>query len=516
MTTTVTTDYVLRDGEVITAIDENGLSIEGGAWRNVTLSGDVVVTGPSRDIPVSGVLAEAGAGQAAVVLLTPTGAVSVDTKTLNLGVGLSASGDNLSLISEGDIAVRAAGEALGASAGRGGFVNRGTIMVEALGNALGVTLDRGGSFENSGSITVSGGSSPFSGATAVRLSQPDLPFEFVNSGTIKATQLGSVQNSGGVAFAGYVKLTNHGLIEADKALWFSRDGIESGNGRIADITNTGTLRGAVHLSNDTTEPVILRNSGLITGEVTLNNGADTYSGEAGFALGLVRGGAGGDVLRGGSGAETLSGDVGADTIDGGAGADVLNGGLDDDRIEGGLGANYLRGDEGNDVVIGGADFDNINGNTGRDSVSGGSGADWVLGGQGDDQVGGDVGDDILNGNLGNDTCAGGEGADSVRGGQGADALSGGAGADHLYGDRGNDSLSGGEGADVFHLGADGGQDRVLDFSSYQGDRVQIDGALSYVVAQSGSDTVLTLSTGDELILVGVQRATLPDSWIIVG
>lgn len=515
MTTTITTDYVLPDGQVITAVDQAGVSIEGAAWRAVTLGGDVVVTA-ERDVGVAGVRAEAFEDQVAALWLTPNAAVSVDTTSLNLALGVGAAGDRLKLTNEGAITVHAAGEALGATAGRGGFVNHGTLTVEAVGNAAGVTMDRGGSFENSGTISVVGGSLPFSGATGVRLGQPNLSLEFVNSGTIKATQLGSAHSSIGVAVAGYIKLTNHGLIEADNALWFSRDGIESKDGRIADITNTGTLRGAVHLDNETTEPVILRNSGMIDGAVTLNNGADTYSGEAGLVTGVVHGGAGADVLRGGAGPETLSGDAGSDTIDGGAGADVVNGGQGDDRIDGGLGANRLRGEEGNDVVIGGADFDDINGNTGDDTVSGGAGADWVLGGQGNDRVLGDVGDDILNGNLGDDTCSGGEGADSVRGGQGADVLFGDAGADHLYGDRGDDSLSGGDGADVFHIGAGGGHDRVLDFSSYQGDRVQIDGGVAYTVAQSGGDTVVTLSTGDELILVGVQRTTLPENWIITS
>jgi Ca2+-binding RTX toxin-like protein len=173
--------------------------------------------------------------------------------------------------------------------------------------------------------------------------------------------------------------------------------------------------------------------------------------------------------------------------------------------------------DGNDSVDGGEGDDNLNGNRGSDTVHGGNGADQVLGGQGADQVFGDDGDDpMVNGNLGDDTVHGGAGADSVYGGQGDDRLFGDDGDDYLSGDLGSDTLTGGNGADTFHLGSNGGHDYVTDFNAAQGDRVLLDHGASYSVAQAGSDTVITLSTGEQMTLAGVALSSLPSGWIVVS
>jgi hypothetical protein len=61
--------------------------------------------------------------------------------------------------------------------------------------------------------------------------------------------------------------------------------------------------------------------------------------------------------------------------------------------------------------------------------------------------------------------------------------------------------------------AGGGVDQVLDFRVADGDRVQLSPGQSYSLSQSGADTVIDLSGGDRLILVGVQLSGLPDGWI---
>jgi len=208
--------------------------------------------------------------------------------------------------------------------------------------------------------------------------------------------------------------------------------------------------------------------------------------------------------RGGSGADTLTGNDAGNGLYGGAGDDV---------IQGAAGQNYLRGEAGNDRLVGGADFDDINGNMGLDTASGGGGDDWVVGGQDGDSLAGEAGGDIVYGNLGNDTGDGGDGADLLRGGQGDDSLIGGAGADFVSGDRGADTISGGAGADVFNTFAGAGLDRVLDFSAAEGDRVRVEGA-TYSVYASGSDTVVDLGNGDQLVLATVGAAALTDGWII--
>jgi Ca2+-binding RTX toxin-like protein len=227
----------------------------------------------------------------------------------------------------------------------------------------------------------------------------------------------------------------------------------------------------------------------------------------------LQGGALPDVLVGDGGADLLSGVEGDDELFGDAGADTVLGGAGADTVVGGDGANYLRGDDGADSLAGGAAFDDINGNVGNDSASGGAGDDWVVGGKDNDRLAGEDGADIVYGNLGADTCDGGAGDDLIRGGQQDDVLSGGAGDDWLSGDRDNDTLTGGAGADIFHTFGDAGTDRVTDFSVAQGDRVQLDPGTLYTVAQMGSDTVISMAGGGQMILVGVSLASLSPGWI---
>jgi len=211
--------------------------------------------------------------------------------------------------------------------------------------------------------------------------------------------------------------------------------------------------------------------------------------------------------------ENIVGSAYADNITGDAGANRLFGGAGTDTIRGGDGANYLRGDDGNDSLGGGAGFDDINGNMGDDSSWGGAGDDWVVGGKDRDTLFGDDGNDLVYGNLGSDTCEGGAGADTIRGGQQDDVLHGGAGADYLSGDRDNDTITGGEGGDIFHTFGDAGIDRVTDFNLAQGDRVMLDPGTQFTMAQVGADTVISMTGGGQMILVGVAMTALTGGWI---
>ena len=196
------------------------------------------------------------------------------------------------------------------------------------------------------------------------------------------------------------------------------------------------------------------------------------------------------------------------------GSDVrVEGGALADTIAAAAGGNYLRGNDGADSITGGSGFDDINGNMGNDTASGGAGDDWVVGGKGNDLLFGGDGGDIVYGNLGDDTCSGGEGADIVRGGQQNDSLSGDAGDDWLSGDLGSDTLAGGAGADIFHTFGAAGLDRVTDFRLSEGDRVQLDPGTQYALAQVGADTVISMTGGGEMVLVGVTLASLTGSWI---
>jgi len=207
---------------------------------------------------------------------------------------------------------------------------------------------------------------------------------------------------------------------------------------------------------------------------------------------------------GGAAAEGLLGDADNDTINGGGGGDV---------IFGAGGTNYLRGDEGDDYIVGGRGFDDINGNMGNDTCVSGGGDDWVVGGKDNDSLAGGAGQNLVYGNIGNDTCEGGDGNDIVRGGQDNDTIAGGTGDDYVSGDRGDDTVAGGLGADIFHTFGDAGIDRVVDFSLTQGDRVQLDPGTQYTVAQVGADTVISMTGGGQMTLVGVEMSTLTAGWI---
>ena len=80
--------------------------------------------------------------------------------------------------------------------------------------------------------------------------------------------------------------------------------------------------------------------------------------EGDYVRGLLKGGAGDDLLYG------FDRD---DRIDGGAGADLLDGGAGADRLYGGAGVDALKGGAGADLLAGGA---------GVDTLTGGEGKDW--------------------------------------------------------------------------------------------------------------------------------------------
>jgi serralysin len=217
---------------------------------------------------------------------------------------------------------------------------------------------------------------------------------------------------------------------------------------------------------------------------------------------------------GGFGNDTINGNALDNDIDGGAGFDSVFAGAGNDTIDGGTGTSYLRGEDGNDSIVGGSVFDDIQGNTGNDTERGGDGDDYVVGGKDNDVLFGENGLDLVYGNIGADTADGGAGNDIVRGGQDNDSISGGAGADFMSGDKGADTVSGGLGADIFHISSDAGSDRVLDFNLGEGDRVHLDPGATFSVAQVGADTVITLaSSSDQMILVGVQMSSLTPGWI---
>jgi len=203
------------------------------------------------------------------------------------------------------------------------------------------------------------------------------------------------------------------------------------------------------------------------------------------------GGAGGDTLLGSELANALDGGGGADTLRGAGGNDLLAGGAGADLLDGGAGDDALGGGEDDDVLIGGAGNDTLDGGAGSDTASYASGSAAVRvslaigGAQATAGAGIDTltGIENLIGGTGADLLVGSDSANTIDGSGGADQLAGGGGADVLIGGAGRDMLVGGDGGDVFRFAsikelpgtAATNADVIIDFSTEQGDRIDLSG-----------------------------------------
>jgi len=227
----------------------------------------------------------------------------------------------------------------------------------------------------------------------------------------------------------------------------------------------------------------------IMGNATVNGGAGQNYVTGDDNSQFISLGAEDDTLYGGGGTDTIGSGYGEDILYGNQGSDLVFGGGGMDTLYGGQDADTVRGDNDNDFVYG---------NKGNDTLSGGENDDVLFGGQNDDIVYGNTGNDSLNGNLGNDT---------LFGGQGNDLISGQAGDDRLAGNKGDDTLIGGDGADTFVFQFGGGNDRVEDFQAGT-DSLEFQSGLTYTASENAGSTVLTLSDGGTVTLVGVSPSEL--------
>ena len=199
---------------------------------------------------------------------------------------------------------------------------------------------------------------------------------------------------------------------------------------------------------------------------------------------MLQGGAGNDSLGGGSGRDTLQGGSGNDTLAGGGGNDSLDGGDGTDSFVAGTTAalsltvinNVLTGNDGSNAADILASIEVILGGSFNDSINAeGLGTNFSL-----------------QGNDGNDSLAGGSGSDSLLGGAGSDTLAGHAGVD---------LLTGGIGADLFGLvylnnalipdwSTLGATDTIADFSSAEGDKLNLNNGLGAFTNADGSPGLL--------------------------
>ena len=114
----------------------------------------------------------------------------------------------------------------------------------------------------------------------------------------------------------------------------------------------------------------------------------------------------------------------------------------------------------NDVNYSGSALDQfVLGFSGTDNITTGSGNDFISGGAGEDKLKGGDGSDHLLGDI--------------KGKAGEDRLMGGSGDDTLDADRGDDRLSGDADADLFRISRNNDRDVITDFSSAEGDIIDL-------------------------------------------
>jgi Ca2+-binding RTX toxin-like protein len=199
----------------------------------------------------------------------------------------------------------------------------------------------------------------------------------------------------------------------------------------------------------------------------------------------------------------------------------------------GDGGDTIHGDAGDDVLYGGTGRDALWGDAGADQLTGGDGNDIMFGGTGSDSYGVDSSGDAIGENVG-------EGFDAVYStasytlganleqlnligsategyGNGlANAIFGNGLANILNGGTGDDVLNGGGGDDTFLFLPGTGRDVVSDFvAGGTEDRVDLTAyagtGVTYTLTQTGADAVFNFSNGDQIVLVGVNSATLVQS-----
>ncbi|MBV6631420.1 MAG: M10 family metallopeptidase C-terminal domain-containing protein [Alphaproteobacteria bacterium] len=306
------------------------------------------------------------------------------------------------------------------------------------------------------------------------------------------------------------------------------------------------------------------------GNDQINGGDNDDTIYGGDGSDIIDGGPGSDFIDGGEGADQLFGGLGNDTfivsnlsqvvtdeVNGGTdlirsqvnvtlsqnvenatalgpNSIILTGNALDNRLEGNDRDNSLIGQAGDDTLIGGLGDDTLNGGQGSDQLDGGFGNDtYEITDDADTIIEGATGgfDTVLvnfnftvpeniesliltgqaeaTGSEGNNIITGSSGSDQISGRGGADTIDGADGADTIVGGSGDDSLTGGGGVDRFvYTTGNTGNDTITDYEAGL-DLITIDNGISVVSSNPvGVDTVLTLSSGTVLTLLGVNPADI--------
>ncbi len=365
----------------------------------------------------------------------------------------------------------------------------GTFTVSGVGRAWGVNFTTVGAFSNEGLFQVIGHHDP--SATSDSTIGVQSPTTFNNSGTIRVEQIGGSNASIGVLVDegdGLSKTdndgnvigiyTNSGTIQADIAFEVEAQ-------INATLNNSGNLIGVVEMAG----PVeTLNNSGAIGGDVYLDGQTNTYDGTGGHLYGDLHLGHGTNTVTLGSNGEFVFGGGGTETVTGGAGNDYYEIARGTDSFNGGGGFNTL------------SFADSAGGWTVNLGTGTATGPGTVTFSNVQQVIGSDF----------NNTLIAGSTAATLVAGAGHDTLTGGAGNDVLTAGAGGDAMTGGGGNNTFNYSSGDHQLVITDFNAHgDKDTLNIYGYISPMsVVQKGTDTLITLSATDSILLKNVLAPSL--------
>ncbi len=224
-----------------------------------------------------------------------------------------------------------------------------------------------------------------------------------NQGLVKGERALVLTSAGGGIFT----IENSGTLLGNAAA-IDRMEAQDGSDGTVRLTNSGLIAGASYSyaaggAVGAGEVDVVRNTGVMRGDIFLGDGNDIYDGRGGRVFGEISGADGGDLFRPGAGAELINGGAGNDVIDfrsgdsvrvdldnparnrGSAAGDVYTG-IDlilgsqrgDDVLRTGNSAADLLGFGGRDTLIGGGFGEDLAGGKGRDVLTGGGGDDRFI------------------------------------------------------------------------------------------------------------------------------------------
>ncbi|MCC1491654.1 calcium-binding protein, partial [Cognatishimia sp. F0-27] len=310
---------------------ETGIVGSGATLATTTNNGLVTMDGFFSELFVDGSLI--GGGPAVQILDNPSVLISVGQNGSIMGgnsgvAGLIASSGNMMLANDGLISGRD-------SAFEVDVLNVPQVSINAT---------------NSGQMTAVLG-------TVFKMTVTD-DSALLNSGAITGKNAVHWENQAGPRT---VSTTNLGTIAATDTAFLS-----DSSDQIDLLRNSGTISGTVSLGDMGDS---LWNSGAIDADVVdLGRGDDLYDGRFGSVTGLLEGGDGNDTILGGADGDRLDGQADHDVLEGGGGMDTLYGRDGDDRLEGGPGNDLLFGSVGDDRLKGDLGDDYLDGSFNTDTV----------------------------------------------------------------------------------------------------------------------------------------------------